>query len=258
MSKPKSNLMWSLNKGTVKLIQSLKQQKYRKEHQLFVVEGRKMVEELLQSNMETLCLFATERFLCDYEIRDERLEIATEVQMEQMSGQDTPPGILAVVRIPERKMPSSDYPGMVLALDGIANPGNMGTIIRTAEWFGVKHIVCSEDCVELWNPKVIQATMGSIFRMDVVSTDLAHYLEEEKKNGKAIYGALLEGENLFKKTSWNDGIIVIGSESHGIRSDVLQLITHPITIPRAAGSVTESLNASMATGIILGLWKSRS
>jgi len=210
-----------------------------------------MVEELLQSNMKTLCIFATERFLHDYEIQDERLEIATEIQMEQMSGQDTPPGILAVVKIPEQDAIHTD--GMVLALDGIANPGNMGTIIRTAEWFGIRQMVCSEDCVELWNPKVIQATMGSIFRMDVVSTDLAHYLEEEKKNGKAIYGALLEGENLFKKTAWEDGIIVIGSESHGIRSDVLPMITHPITIPRAAGSVTESLNASMATGIILAM-----
>jgi TrmH family RNA methyltransferase len=245
--------MWSLNKGTVKLIQSLKQQKYRKEHQLFVVEGRKMVEELLQSNMETLCLFATERFLCDYEIHDERLEIATEVQMEQMSGQDTPPGILAVARIPEMKVLLDD--GMVLALDGIANPGNMGTIIRTAEWFGIKQIVCSEDCVELWNPKVIQATMGSIFRMSIVHTDLEHYLETAKNNGKAIYGALLEGENLFRKDRWDDGVIVIGSESHGIRSNILPLVTHPITIPRADGSVTESLNASMATGIILALWK---
>ena len=244
--------MWSLNKSTVKLIQSLKQQKYRKEHQLFVVEGRKMVEELLQSNLETLCLFATERFLLDYELQDERLEIATEVQMEQMSGQDSPPGILAVVKIPKPKTISDT--GMVLALDGIANPGNLGTIIRTAEWFGIKQIVCSEDCVELWNPKVIQATMGSIFRMNVVSTDLPEYLEKVKKSGKAIYGALLEGESLFKKTNREEGVIVIGSESHGIRANVLPYITYPITIPRAEGSVTESLNASMAAGIILAIF----
>ena len=249
MSKPKLNLKWSLNKSTVKLIQSLKQQKYRKEHQLFVVEGRKMVDELLRTNMETLCLFATERFLHDYELHDERLEIATEVQMEQMSGQDTPPGILAVVRIPE---PSSiNDQNMVLALDGIANPGNMGTIIRTAEWFGIRQIVCSEDCVELWNPKVIQATMGSIFRMPIISMELGRFLKEEQAKGKTIYGALLEGEDIFKKDKWDDGVIVIGSESHGIRADILPFITHPITIPRAEGSLTESLNASMAAGIIL-------
>ena len=256
MSKPKLNLTWSLNKGTVKLIQSLKQQKYRKEHQLFVVEGRKMVEELLQSNMETLCLFATERFLHDYEIHDDRLQIATEVQMEQMSGQDTPPGILAVVNIPEQNA-IKDH-GMVLALDGIANPGNLGTIIRTAEWFGIQQIVCSEDCVELWNPKVIQATMGSVFRMSILYTDMERFLKVSKNEGKPVYGALLEGENIFKKERWDEGIIVIGSESHGIRSNILPLITHPITIPRAEGSVTESLNASMAAGIILASFVAKS
>lgn len=252
MSTPKSNLKWSLNKSTVKLIQSLKQQKFRKEHGLFVVEGRKMVEELLQSNMETLCLFATERFLLDYEIKDNRLEIATEVQMEQMSGQDTPPGILAVAKVPKPQEIQDN--GLILALDGIANPGNLGTIIRTAEWFGIKQIVCSEDCVELWNPKVIQATMGSVFRMPVAYIDLEHFLKTSKASGRAIYGALLEGENLFKKASRKEGIIVIGSESHGIRPNVLPFITHPITIPRAEGSVTESLNASMAAGIILAVF----
>lgn len=249
MSKPKSILTWSPNKSTVKLIQSLKQQKFRKENGLFVVEGRKMVEELLQSNMETLCIYATERFLLDYDIQDERLEIVSEVQMEQMSGQDTPPGILAVVRIPSSSNIRNEV--MVLALDGIANPGNMGTIIRTAEWFGIRQIICSEDCVELWNPKVIQATMGSVFRMSIVYTPLDRYLSEAKAQGKAIYGALLEGESVFARRPWKEGVIVIGSESHGIRAGVLPLITHPITIPRAMGSVTESLNASMATGIIL-------
>lgn len=216
-----------------------------------------MVEELLQSHMETLCLFATERFLLDYDIQDERLEIASEVQMAQMSGLDTPPGILAVAKMPVSA--TINDKGMVLALDGIANPGNMGTIIRTAEWFGIQQIVCSDDCVELWNPKVIQATMGSVFRMPVAYTDLRRYLSQAKEAGKPIYGALLEGENLFaKKGPWTDGVIVIGSESHGIRGDVLPLITHPITIPRAKGSVTESLNASMAAGIILAAfaWKS--
>lgn len=208
-----------------------------------------MVEELLQSNMKTLCLYATERFLRDYDIHDDRLEIASEIQMEQMSGQDTPPGILAVVEIPQPRAIKEE--GMILALDGIANPGNMGTIIRTAEWFGMSQIVCSEDCVELWNPKVIQATMGSIFRMNVTSVNLASYLDEAKKSGKAIYGALLDGENIFSKERWDDGVIVIGSESHGIRSEILPYITHPITIPRAKGSITESLNASMAAGIIM-------
>ena len=209
-----------------------------------------MVEELLVSSIETVYLFATERYLVEHPVNDQRLETVTEVQMSQMSGQDTPPGILAVARIPEPAVIQNK--GMMLALDGIANPGNLGTIIRTAEWFGMKQIVCSNDCVELWNPKVIQATMGSVFRISMIYTDLERYLKEAKDRGQAVYGALLEGENLFKKEGrWADGIIVIGSESHGIRGNILPLLTHPITIPRASGSVTESLNASIAAGIIL-------
>lgn len=239
-----------ITKNTIKLVQSLKQQKFRKEHGLFVVEGRKMVEELLVSSIETVYLFATERYLVEHPVNDQRLETVTEVQMSQMSGQDTPPGILAVARIPEPAVIQNK--GMMLALDGIANPGNLGTIIRTAEWFGMKQIVCSNDCVELWNPKVIQATMGSVFRISMIYTDLERYLKEAKDRGQAVYGALLEGENLFKKEGrWADGIIVIGSESHGIRGNILPLLTHPITIPKASGSVTESLNASIAAGIIL-------
>ncbi len=243
-----------ITKNTVKSVQALKQAKYRKEQQRFVVEGRKSVEELLRSNFETTALYATERFMEENPWNDERIEIATETQMEQMSSMDTPPGVLAVASIPKRTMDTLCREPLDLALDGIGNPGNLGTIIRTAEWFGIRNIICSQDCVEIWNPKVIQATMGSVFRVNLVYTDLEAYLNEQKAKGKSIYGALLEGENLFKKSRWAEGVLVIGSESHGIRSSLLPMITHPITIPRAEGSVTESLNASMATGIILAQW----
>ena len=246
-----------ITKNTIKLVQSLKQGKFRKEHQLFVVEGRKTVEELMQSSFEMTALYATEAFLKQNAIQHPMLEIATPVQMEQMSSLETPPGILAVVRFPKRELPMPLTDPMILALDGIANPGNMGTIIRTAEWFGIHTSVCSEDCVEIWNPKVIHSTMGSLFRVQVTSGNLEVLLKQEKAKGKAIYGALLNGKNLFKQERWDDGVIVIGSESHGIREPLLPLITHPITIPRAADSVTESLNASMATGIILARWASQ-
>ena len=238
-----------LTKNTIKQIASLRQQKFRKELGLFVVEGRKMVDELLHSHFETVNLFATEAFLNDHPAFVEA-EIVSEMQMEQMSGQDTPPGILAVVRIPEQKeiKASSRF---VLALDGIANPGNMGTLIRTAEWFGITDVVCSPDCVELWNPKTVQATMGSLFRMQVWKADLPSFLHEASSKGKAVYGALLEGENLFEMRKKPEGVIVIGSESHGIRADVLPCITRPVTIPRVGGSLTESLNAAMAGGIIM-------
>ena len=239
-----------LTKNTIKQIASLRQQKFRKELGLFVVEGRKMVEELLRSDFEVNGLYATETFLSENGEAFSTAEPVTEVQMQQMSSLDTPPGVLAVTRIPEMR-PFSTSARFVLALDGIANPGNMGTLIRTAEWFGISEVVCSNDCVELWNPKVIQATMGSVFRVNIAVADLPSFLREQREWGKAIYGALLEGENLFEMHERPDGIIVIGSESHGIRAEVLPCITHPITIPRVGGSLTESLNAAVAGGILM-------
>ncbi len=235
-----------VTKNEIKQVASLRQQKFRKEWGLFVVEGRKMVEELLHSRFAVKALYVTETCHDLFP----QAETVTEVQMAQMSGQDTPPGILAVVYIPE-KQGLSPSPRHILALDGIANPGNMGTLIRTAEWFGIYDIVCSPDCVEVWNPKVIQATMGSIFRINVFETKLPAFLAQKKNEGYTIYGALLDGDNLFETKCNHEGIIVIGSESHGIRNEVMPFITHPITIPRVGESVTESLNASVAAAIIM-------
>ena len=239
-----------ITKNTIKQIASLRQQKFRKELGLFVVEGRKMTEELLRSDFEVDSLFATTAFLESCATPFPQAETVSETQMAQMSGQDTPPGLLAVVRIPEER-PLSTTARLILALDGIANPGNMGTLIRTAEWFGLRDIVCSPDCVELWNPKVIQATMGSVFRVHVTKAELPVFLTQQRESGKAVFGALLEGENVFERKEPAKGILVIGSESHGIRPNVLPCITHPVTIPRAAGSDTESLNAAVAAGILM-------
>ena len=235
-----------ITKNTIKQVASLRQQKFRKELGLFVVEGRKMVEELLRSRFAVKTLYATEAFQDIFP----QAETVSEVQMAQMSGQDTPPGILAVVSIPKTQQ-LSPSPRFILALDGIANPGNMGTIIRTAEWFGINDIVCSPDCVEVWNPKVIQATMGSIFRANILEANLTQFLPEQHRQGKAIYGALLEGKNLFEMNGYKDGVIVIGSESHGRRKEVLPYLSCPITIPRVGASQTESLNASVAAAIIM-------
>lgn len=238
-----------LTKNLIKQTKSLQQQKFRKALGLFVVEGRKMVEELLRSSFTVESLYATEDFLSVHPSLH-MAETVSEMQMRQMSGQDTPPGILAVVRIPEPK-PLSNRNPLVLALDGIANPGNLGTLLRTAEWFGLRDVVCSPDCVELWNPKTIQATMGSVFRANVAYTPLPDFLSEQRKAGKAVYGALLEGEDLFGMKGKAEGVLVVGSESHGIRREVLPFITHPVTIPRVGGSETESLNAAVAGGILM-------
>jgi TrmH family RNA methyltransferase len=239
-----------ITRNTVKRIASLQQQKFRKELGLFVVEGRKTVSELLQSRLEVDSLFATQAFLDGSDVPFPQAEIVTEVQMQQMSGLDTPPGLLAVAKIPKNGQISASTQ-LILALDGIANPGNMGTLLRTAEWFGLHDVVCSTDCVEIWNPKVIQAAMGSAFRINIIATDLPGFLTEQKQLGKAIYGALLEGENLFEIKEKVEGILVIGSESHGIRKEVLPYITRPLTIPRKDGSPTESLNAAVAAGILM-------
>ncbi len=238
-----------ITKNIIKQISSLQQQKFRKELGLFVVEGRKMVEELLRSDFETMGLYSTEAFL-SANPTFANAEAVSEMQMKQMSGQDTPPGILAVVRIPQQGeiQPLSRF---ILALDGIANPGNMGTLIRTAEWFGIRDVVCSLDCVEPWNPKTVQATMGSLFRIKLWKTDLASYLCQARSEGKTVYGALLEGENLFQMREKPEGVVVVGSESHGIRMEVLPYIIRPVTIPRSGGSMTESLNAAVAGGIIM-------
>ena len=245
--KYKETSITMLTKNTIKQVASLRQQKFRKELGLFVVEGRKMVEELLLSCFETVGLYATEAFLADNPSFTEA-EIASEVQMQQMSGQDTPPGILAVVRIPEQGdvKTSSRF---VLALDGIANPGNMGTLIRTAEWFGISDVVCSMDCVELWNPKTVQATMGSLFRVKVWKTDLAAYLQKAKGEDKAVYGALLEGENLFQLKAKPEGVLVIGSEAHGISDATRAAASALVKLPMRGGA--ESLNAAVAAGIMM-------
>lgn len=247
-----------LTKNEIKTIQSLKIGKYRQENKLFVVEGYKMVDELLESRFTTERICITETFKAknpSFNYRGLSPEIVSEKQMEQMSNQDTPPGILAVVKIPQQR--NLEENTLILALDGINNPGNLGTIIRTAEWFGIKNIVCSEDCVEIWNPKVIQSTMGSIFRMTIIRTNLEEYLLAQKTANIPIYGALLEGEDIYKKQMIkSEGVIVIGSESHGIRSKLLRMITDPITIPRDESAATESLNASIATAIIMSeIWR---
>jgi TrmH family RNA methyltransferase len=246
-----------LTKNTIKQIASLRQQKFRKELGLFVVEGRKMTEELLRSSFEMVGLYATEAFLTDYPAFAEA-ETVSEVQMQQMSGQDTPPGILAVVRIPKQdeiKVSSQ----IVLALDGIANPGNMGTLIRTAEWFGIQDVVCSSDCVELWNPKVVQATMGAIARVKVYYTDLPTFLSTMRQRQVPVYGTFLEGENIYQSNLSPHGIIVMGNEGRGISDAVRQQVTHKLFIPPypADALTSESLNVGIATAITVSEFRKR-
>ena len=236
-------IMEKVTKSQIKLIKSLQQKKYRDELGLFVAEGDKCVEELRKS-FELVHLYREG-------------ENATRTEIEQMSGLRTPQGVIGVFRkrpIEDLKLKIED---LVLALDGIQDPGNLGTIIRTCDWFGVHDIVCSKDTADCYNPKVVQATMGALARVRVHYVNLPEWIREIKsqESGVKIYGTLLEGKDMYTvlPESRNTGIIVMGNEGNGISQEVRSLITSPIRIPSYPknAETSESLNVSIATAIVL-------
>jgi RNA methyltransferase, TrmH family len=235
-----------LSKANIKFIKSLQVKKYRKQEQCFVVEGAKSVMELLASDFEVVKLLATEKFLDEYPVSTKAEVIAvTEKELEGVGEFQTNATALAVARMKPNKMFTASPDEFALVLDDIRDPGNLGTIIRTADWFGIGKIIASPDTADLYNPKVISSTMGSFIRVDVLYTPLEDYLA---KSSLQIFGAYLEGKNVHDVTYGKGGLIVIGSESHGISSGLERFITQRITIPRFGKA--ESLNAAIATAII--------
>ena len=244
-----------MTRQQLKLIQSLQHKKFRKTHGLFIVEGVKMVQELLRSQFIVEYLVVSQSWTAEnpsFDIESITAEVISDKDYKPLSNFSTPPGILAVARIPKSATNDFEIAGLVLVLDGISDPGNMGTILRTAEWFGVQAIVCSADCTDVWQPKAVQATMGSVFRIPVLQADLQLFFNSVEKE-IPIYGALLEGQNLFstKYDRQKPALLVIGSESHGISASVKAFITNSLTIPSHSSSEAESLNASVATAILL-------
>lgn len=249
--------MEHISKAQIKLIRSLQHKKYRDESGLFVAEGEKCIEELRKAF--ELVLMVESR-----ESRDERREktvVASQTEIEQMSGLRTPQGVIAVFRKPEAqqiadcKLLNSN---LTLALDGIQDPGNLGTIIRTCDWFGVKEILCSLDTADCYNPKVVQATMGGLARVRIRYVNLVEWLEgiRNQESGVPIYGTLLEGRNMYEEgaiPSKEGGVIVMGNEGNGISAEVRKYITHPLRIPayKEASDTIESLNVAIATAIVL-------
>lgn len=236
-----------ISKSQISLVKSLHQKKYRKEHQLFIVEGFKAISEFLGSDFVIDSIYCTPNFsakMANLSNKQNVCEVSIN-ELEKISALKTTQGVLAVVQIPENEYVSpKNLEEIVLVLDGVQDPGNLGTIIRTADWFGFKKIVCSEDCVEVYNPKVVQATMGSLTRVSVSYQPL-HDLLLASENPK--YGTLLQGENIFTTEFASKGFLILGSEGKGISEEVLPLITHPITIP--GGKHTESLNVAVAAAI---------
>lgn len=236
--------MENLSKNKIKWIRSLQLKKNRDEAQLFIVEGEKMIQELIENHSESiefLCVTKdSEHFLNNEKYVD---ALASEEELKSISSMKSPNKSLAVLK----KMPISQLEApFKIVLDNIQDPGNMGTILRLADWFDVKEIICSKDTVDLYNPKVVQASMGAIFRINVHYLNLEEYLSSYEGN---IYGAMLEGENIYKNDLNPNGLLILGNEGNGISNSIKKYITHSLTIPRFGKA--ESLNVSIATGILL-------
>ncbi|KPZ68672.1 23S rRNA (guanosine-2'-O-)-methyltransferase RlmB [Pseudoalteromonas sp. P1-26] len=239
-----------ISKNQLKLIRALGQKKYRKQYNQYLVQGEKNVLELLNSGFSIAHIFATPAFISAHQsaLAAHQVIEADEDSLTKASTLVSNNAAIAVVDMPsEQALPTS---GLILALDGVSDPGNLGTIIRVADWYGIKHIVTSKDSADAYNPKTISATMGSFARVSVSQTDLTSYLPSLKL---PVYGAFLEGENIHKTALKQDAVLLMGSESHGIRTDCESLVTDKITIP--AYGQAESLNVAMATGIILDNFK---
>ncbi len=235
-----------ISKSQIKLIQSLRHARGREEAGLYVVEGVKMVDELLSSNHETAQIYALDDWKPASDVRN--VEIIKEHELQKISNLTTPNKVVALARIPAPTSPVKPDKELVLLLDHISDPGNMGTIIRTAEWFGINRVIASDDSVDFWNPKVVQASMGSVFRMPLHCVSITEYLQQN--SGVPVYGTLFNGEDPAKIKLSPYGIIIVGNESRGIAQDVQSFVTTKLTIPAAATSLSESLNASVATAIV--------
>ena len=258
-----------LSKNQLKFVSSLKQKKFREEHNLFIAEGTKIVTELLQSKIKVKQVFATAGFLNKIKI-DKGIEWSEvkENELDRLSAQVSANEVVAVCEIPEYILNYNELNDkLTLVLDNIKDPGNLGTIIRIADWFGIETIICSKETVEAFNSKVVQATMGSISRIKLHYIDLIEFFEEFKKDQPAdftfpIYGALLEGSSIYSQQLCSNGVIVIGNESKGISDSIVPFITDKISIPsfshtKSGGSEAESLNAAIATSIICSEFRRR-
>ncbi|MFC3030919.1 TrmH family RNA methyltransferase [Pseudoalteromonas fenneropenaei] len=234
------------SKNQLKHIRALGQKKFRKEFGQYLVQGEKNVLELLAAGIEIVELFATPQFITTHQAQLRQVNVipCDEESLSKASTLVSNNAAIAIVALPAE--PAIDKRGWVLALDGVSDPGNLGTIIRVADWYGFKQVVLGEQCADPFNPKVISATMGSFVRVAAIRTNLNTFLAHY--NGP-IYGAYLGGENVHQVAFGTQGVLVMGSESHGISSEIGKYISHKITIPAFGGA--ESLNVAMATGIIV-------
>lgn len=239
----------SLNKTDIKIIQSLKTSHGRKKHQLFLVEGPKMVDELLQTKLNVNYILSTQDWYDSHLKIKEDVSVLKQSELDKLSLFSKANQVIAVVEYPKNKDFVPDTNKYILVLDTIQDPGNLGTIIRTAEWFGIQQIICSLETADIFNPKVVQASMGSVFRVNTHYLDLSEIISTY--NHIPVYGTLLEGQDIKDIPFSDKGFILIGNESKGISDELKNLITQSVFISPASNSKTESLNAAVACGILL-------
>lgn len=243
-----------VTKAEIQRVRALADKRARQEEGLFVAEGEKLVRELAASGWPVHRIYAV------HPLAGLDAEPVTAKEMERMSRLHTPASCLAVAEIPHRSM-DAGLPGreLVLALDGVQDPGNLGTIVRLADWFGIGQVVCSPDTVDCFNPKTVQATMGAILRVAVHYTDLPAWLARAVENNVPVYGTFLDGEDMYREPLGRAGILLMGSEGSGITPEAGACVTHRLRIPsyppQRAGS--ESLNVAVATGIVCAEFRRR-
>jgi TrmH family RNA methyltransferase len=238
-----------LSKSQLSFIKSLHQKKYRKESGIFIVEGIKSIIEFTNSPFKIHSIYYLAQYQSLLPALPANIELfeVNNAELDKISTLQTPQGILSLMYIPDsERLTAEDLSGsFTLVLDGIQDPGNLGTIIRTADWFGFKQIVCSLNTVDVYNPKTAQATMGSLARVKVFYQDLEILLAE---NQLPVFGALLEGKSMYKTNWGSEGLVVLGNEGQGISGEVKAFITDPVTIPRVGAA--ESLNVAISAAII--------
>lgn len=239
-----------ISKTQMKCIRLLEMKKYRKREGLFVAEGPKVVGDLLRTGFCARGLYATK----DWHLKQQELpcQEVTEEELQKISFLQHPQQVLGVFEIPATQKAASTP--LSLALDGVQDPGNLGTIIRIADWFGIDTVYCSEDTADVWNPKVVQATMGSIARVNVVYTDLEKLIQDAQV---PVYGTLLDGTNIYSQELTKEGIIIMGNEGNGISERIRRLITRRLLIPQYHEGA-ESLNVAIATAIVCAEFRRRS
>ena len=235
----------SISKNQLKLITSLSQKKYRQKHKLFVAEGVKVVNELINSSFLVDSLFCTEDF--NSEISDDKIIRISETDLKKISNLKTPNKVLGLFKIPDESSIKDN--GLVLALDDINDPGNLGTIIRLCDWFGIEQLICSKKTVDCYNQKVVQASMGSLSRIAINYVDLENYFSN---TNLPTFIADMDGDNVYKTNLPKEGILIMGNEANGISNEIKTLVRNKISIPRFGKTQeTESLNVATATAILL-------